>query len=56
MDRRAIFFLCSALLCALLAGVTPPDLRWVGNVMAISYAVLAGASWLDHATRRRSNR
>jgi hypothetical protein len=55
MDRRAIFFLCSALACAVLALVTPPGLRWVGNVMATAYATLAVASWLDHSSRR-SNR
>ena len=56
MDRRAVFFACSALICLVLATVTPHDLRWVGNTMAIAYAVLAVASWLDHATRRRSSR
>lgn len=56
MDRRAVFFLCSALVCAVLALVTPTGLRWVGNVMAVAYAGLAAASWLDHSSRRRSNR
>ena len=56
MDRRAVFFLCSALVCALLAEVTPEDLRWVGNVMAFAYVVLAVGSWLDDRSRRRSNR
>ena len=31
MDRRAVFFLCSALICVVLAAVTPSELRWVGN-------------------------
>jgi hypothetical protein len=56
MDRRAIFFLCSALVCALLVGVTPTELRWVGTVMSLAFAVLALASWLDHSSRRRSSR
>jgi hypothetical protein len=56
MDRRAVFFLCSALICALLSVVTPSELRWVGNVMAVAYAALAAASWLDHLSRRRSSR
>jgi hypothetical protein len=56
MDRRAIFFLCSALVCALLSLVTPSELRWVGEVMAIAYAALSAASWLDHSSRRRSSR
>jgi hypothetical protein len=55
MDRRAVFFLCSALVCAVLAAVTPTELRWVVYVMAIAYTALAAASWLDHASRRRSN-
>jgi hypothetical protein len=56
MDRRAVFFVCSAVICVLLATVTPPELRWVGDTMAIAYAVLSVASWLDFASRRRSNR
>ncbi|MGZ4761533.1 MAG: hypothetical protein ACXV7I_03805 [Ilumatobacteraceae bacterium] len=56
MDFRAVFFLCSAVVCALLIGVTPPDLRWLGYVMTAAYAALAAASWLDHASRHRSNR
>ncbi|HVE17611.1 MAG TPA: hypothetical protein VNB52_00940 [Ilumatobacteraceae bacterium] len=56
MDRRAVFFLCSALVCAVLVFVTPSELRWVGNVMTAAYAVLAMASWLDHSSRRRSSR
>ena len=56
MDRRAVFFLCSAVVCLLMSGVTPASLQWVGQVMAIAYAVLAAASWLDHVSRRRSNR
>ena len=56
MDRRAVFFLCSALVCAVLAFVTPPELRWVGYVMTAAYALLATASWLDDSSRRRSSR
>ena len=41
MDRRAVFFLCSAIVCALLSFVTPSELRWVGDVMAVAYAVLS---------------
>jgi hypothetical protein len=56
MDRRAVFFLCSAVICGLLTLVTPVELRWVGPVMAFSYAVLSAASWLDYSSRRRGNR
>jgi hypothetical protein len=56
MDRRAVFFMISAVLCVVLTGATPADLRWVGNVMALGYVVLAAASWLDYASRRRNDR
>jgi hypothetical protein len=56
IDRRAVFFVCSAVVCAALAPVTPRDVRWVGNVMAIGFVVLALASWLDFASRRRGHR
>lgn len=56
MDRRAVFFMASAVVCVVLARVTPSDLQWVGNVMAIWYVVLAAVSWLDYASRRRSGR
>jgi hypothetical protein len=56
MDRRAVFFFSSALVCAMLSFVTPAELRWVGEVMAIAFAALAAASWLDHMSRRRSSR
>jgi hypothetical protein len=56
MDRRAVFFFCSAIVCTLLVALTPSELRWVGYIMAIAYAVLGAASWLDHSSRRRSNR
>ena len=56
MDRRAVFFFCCAIVCALMTTVTPASLRWVGEVMAIAYAVLAAASWLDYISRRHNNR
>ncbi|HEY7626707.1 MAG TPA: hypothetical protein VH761_06555 [Ilumatobacteraceae bacterium] len=56
MDRRAVFFMCSAVVCVLLAFVTPSELSWVGNVMALGYVVLAVASWLDYASRRGTTR
>jgi hypothetical protein len=56
MDRRAVFFLCSAVLCLVLTIVTPEELRWVGYTLAVGYTVLAGASYLDFASRQRGNR
>lgn len=53
MDRRAVFFLGSAFVCALLLWPTPPELRWVGVALAVTYLVLAAASWLDHRSRAR---
>jgi hypothetical protein len=53
MHRRAVFFLCSAILCALLVPLTPSHLRWFAVMLAVIYAVLAGASWLDSWSRQR---
>jgi len=53
MDRRAVFFVCSSFVCLLLSLVTPDALRWVGYTLAIGYAVLAGASYLDFLSRQR---
>ena len=51
MDRRAVFFLGAALLCALLVPVTPDKYRWVGEWLAVTYIVLGIASFLDHISR-----
>jgi hypothetical protein len=53
MDRRAFFFLGSALVCLVLAPLTPADLRWFALVLAGVYLVLAAASALDNRSRRR---
>jgi hypothetical protein len=53
MDRRAIFFLGSAVLCLLLVPLTPSDLRWFALVLAGVYVLLAAASALDNRSRRR---
>ena len=50
MDRRALFFLAAGFLAALLIPATPSDLRWVPEVVAVAYLVLAGASYLDWRT------
>jgi hypothetical protein len=47
-----MFFLVAAAMCALALAITPDDLRWVGIVLIVTYVVLAGASQLDHHTRR----
>jgi hypothetical protein len=59
MDRRAVFFVVAAVVCALLTPLIPiesgkPDITWVGRSTAVAFAVLALLSWLDHVGRRRS--
>jgi hypothetical protein len=51
MDRRAAFFAVAALLCALLIPVSD-GFAWVSALVAGVYVLLAGASWLDHRSRR----
>jgi hypothetical protein len=53
IDRRAVFFLLAALVCALLAPLAD-GYTWVAATVAAVYAVLALASWLDHRSRRNS--
>jgi hypothetical protein len=53
MDRRAIFFLGAAAVCAVLIPATDSDLRWVPITMAISYLVLALLSLLDARARHQ---
>jgi hypothetical protein len=55
MDRRAVFFACSSLVCFLLSFVTPAELRWVGYALAAGYALLAVASYLDFFSRQRGS-
>jgi uncharacterized membrane protein YqjE len=51
MDRRAVFFLVAAGLCALLVPVSDPQHRWVAALTAVVYVVLAALSALDHHSR-----
>jgi hypothetical protein len=51
MDKRALFFLCAAIICAVLVPATPADNRWFAIGLAVLYAVLALASWLDNYSR-----
>lgn len=53
MDRRALFFLTCAAVCALLAPLTTKSLRYVPEVFAVIYLVLAAASYLNWRTTRR---
>ena len=53
MDRRALFFLVAAALCGSLVFVVEGDLAWVPRTVALTYVVLALASWLDWRTSNR---
>ena len=53
MDRRALFFLVSAVVCTVLIPATQSDLRWVPIAMAIGYAILAVLSALDARSRHQ---
>ena len=53
MDRRAVFFACAGLLCAILIAPTDAELRWVPIAMSIAYVVLAGLSLLDAWSRHQ---
>jgi hypothetical protein len=53
MDRRAAFFLLAAALCAVMIPIAEADVRWVPELTAVTYVVLALASFLDFRSRRR---
>ena len=53
-DRRALFFVLAAVACVLLIPLAEPEHRWVAEVTAITYVVLAAASALDAWSRSRS--
>jgi hypothetical protein len=53
MDRRALFFLVSSLLGAILTPLADPEHRWVAITVCITYLVLAIASALDKRSRDR---
>jgi len=57
IDRRAVFFLISAAVVAVLAPIVPYDEKHpladkVGTPLAIALVVLALLSFLDHWSRR----
>lgn len=56
VDRRAIFFLISAVLSVALLPLCPVELRWVGWTLGVVFAVLALASWADDRSRTSEHR
>ena len=55
MDRRAVFFLGAAVVCAVLIPLTGADERWVPVALSIVYTLLSVASWADHRSRHRTH-
>jgi hypothetical protein len=53
MDQRAFFFVIAAGVALLLAPVTDHDLRYVPELVAVVYVILAAASYLDWRTNKR---
>ena len=57
MDRRAVFFLGAAAMCAALIFVVPDDKKFdltlVGKVTSVAFVLAALVSWLDHRDRPR---
>ena len=52
MDRRAIFFVGAAILCALLIPFTPEEFHYVPILLIALLLVLAVLSFLDDRSRR----
>ena len=50
-DKRAQFFALASLVCFALIAAAPEDFRRITLVVAITYMVLAAASWLDSRSR-----
>ena len=55
-NRRAVFFVLSAVIAVALLPLCPPELRYVGWTLAATYVLLALASWADYRSRRRQQR
>jgi hypothetical protein len=53
MDRRAVFFICAAIVSIALAPATDPKVRWVPEWLAVLYVALALLSLLDAWSQHR---
>jgi flagellar biosynthesis protein FliQ len=53
MDQRALFFIIAAAVAAVLTTVIDDSLRYVPEILAVTYAILAAASYLDWRTNKR---
>ncbi len=54
-DRRSAFFLVAAVVCVGMIPLSERDLRWVPEILAATYVVLAVLSFLDYESRRRGS-
>ena len=52
LDRRAIIFVVFAIVTFLLIPISPTDFQWVGELLSITYLVLALLSFLDNVSQR----
>jgi hypothetical protein len=52
VDRRALFFLLAAAVCVLLLPLAEARFRNLTTGVAVVYALLALASYLDHRSRQ----
>jgi hypothetical protein len=55
-DKRLWFFLAAGAVCGLMVPLAPPDLRWVPEVTAVTYDVLAVLVAIDSISRSRRSR
>ena len=55
MDRRAVFFLVAAAVCAAVSPATDSDIRWIPIAMAGGYVILSLLSFLDAWSRHREH-
>jgi hypothetical protein len=53
MDQRALFFIVAAGMAGLLIPVIDDELRYVPEIVAVVYVLLAIASYLDWRTNKR---
>ena len=56
VDRRAVFFLCAAVMAFLLTPVADPEHRWVAIATGATYTVLALVVALDRSSRTKEDR
>ena len=53
MDQRALFFFVAAVIAGALIPVIDEELRYVPQIVAIVYVLLAAASYFDWRTNKR---